>query len=176
VTHLAAAVAGLTWLVLEWIVLKKPSVVGASTGVVAGLVAITPASGFVDPAGAFVIGIVVSILSFTFMSVFRKKFKYDDALDVFSVHGLGGIWGAIAVGIFATPLVNAAGKGLVAGNPAQLGIQLLSVGMAAGLAIVGTLIALGITKLLCGGKLRPSEDAEAEGLDLSEHGEKIEAE
>jgi ammonium transporter, Amt family len=176
VTHIAAAVAGLTWLILEWFVAKKPSVVGACTGAVAGLVAITPASGFVDVAGAFVIGIVVSLLSFTFMSVFRKKFKYDDALDVFSVHGIGGIWGAIAVGIFATPVVNVLGKGLVAGNAAQLGIQAVSVLMAVGIAVVGTLIALGVTKLLCGGKLRPSEEEEATGLDLSQHGEQIESE
>jgi Amt family ammonium transporter len=174
VTHLAAAVAGLTWMILEWIFLKKPSVVGACTGVVAGLVAITPASGFVDVFGAFVIGIGVSVISFTFMSVFRKKFKYDDALDVFSVHGLGGMWGALATGLFATPLINAAGKGVIAGNAAQLGIQALSVLMAVGIAVVGTLIAFGLTALLCGGRLRPTEEQENEGLDLSQHGEQIE--
>ena len=90
VTHVATAMAALTWLILEWIIMKKPSVIGACTGAVAGLVAITPASGFVNVGGALAIGTAVSLISFTFMSVFRKMFKYDDALDVFSVHGLGG--------------------------------------------------------------------------------------
>ncbi len=175
VTNTAAAMAALTWLVLEWIIHKKPTVVGASTGVVAGLVAITPASGFVDIGGALVIGIVVSLISFTFMTVFRRIFKYDDALDVFSVHGLGGMWGALATGIFATPIVNSAGKGAVAGNPGQIGIQLISIIAAALIAIIGTLICLFLTNLITGGNLRAKEEAEINGLDISLHGEQIES-
>lgn len=175
VTHIAAAMAALTWMVIEWLVMKKPSVVGASTGAVAGLVAITPASGFVDVGGALAIGAVVSMISFTFMSVFRKMFKYDDALDVFSVHGLGGMWGALATGIFAVSKVNPLGKGAIDGNIAQIGIQLLSVGAAVAIAVVGTLICLLLTYIITGGRLRASEQQEVEGLDLSQHGEQIEA-
>ncbi len=175
VTHTAAAMAALTWLILEWIIMKKPSVVGACTGAVAGLVAITPASGFVNLGGALVIGIVVSLISFTFMAVFRKIFKYDDALDVFSVHGLGGTWGALATGIFAVSAVNSAGKGLVDGNPGQVLIQLMSIGIAWGIAVAGTLICLFLTNLITGGRLRVTVKEEAEGLDISQHGEQIES-
>jgi ammonium transporter, Amt family len=175
VTNTAAAVAALVWMIMEWIFMKKPSVVGASTGVVAGLVAITPASGFVDIYGAIAIGACVSIISYSFMAFFRKKMKYDDALDVFSVHGLGGIFGAIATGIFANPAINSLGKGLLYGNPAQLGIQLLSVGAAAAIAIVGTLICLYVTDLVTGKKLRVEPQDEIYGLDLTQHGERIES-
>ncbi len=175
VTHTAAAVAALTWMLLEWIIMKKPSVIGASTGAVAGLVAITPASGFVNLGGAMAIGACVSLISFTFMSVFRKMFKYDDALDVFSVHGLGGTWGAIATGIFAMSAVNPAGKGLVDGNPGQVVTQLMSVGAAWLIAIAGTLICLFLTNLITGGRLRVTAKEEAEGLDISQHGEQIES-
>lgn len=175
VTNTAAAVAGLVWMVLEWMLHKKPSVVGASTGVVAGLVAITPASGFVDVGSAMIIGAMVSLLSFSFMAFIRKLFRYDDALDVFSVHGLGGIWGAIATGLFANPAVNALGKGAFYGNPGQLGIQLLSVGAAIAIAVVGTLIALGLTQLITMGKMRASQQDEIAGLDITQHGEQIES-
>jgi Amt family ammonium transporter len=175
VTNTAAAVAAVVWMILEMIVMKKPSVVGVSTGLVAGLVAITPASGFVDVPGAMAIGAVVSLISFTFMSVLRKRFKYDDALDVFSVHGLGGIWGAIATGIFAVSRINPAGKGAIDGNVAQIGTQLLSVGAAVGIAVVGTIVCYFLTYLITGGKVRVTPAAEATGLDLSEHGEHIEA-
>ena len=175
VTHVATAMAALTWLILEWIIMKKPSVIGACTGAVAGLVAITPASGFVNVGGALAIGTAVSLISFTFMSVFRKMFKYDDALDVFSVHGLGGTWGAIATGIFAVSAVNSAGKGLIDGNPGQVLTQLMSVGVAWAIAIVGTLICLFLTNLITGNRLRVTEKEEAEGLDISQHGEQIES-
>lgn len=175
VTNTAAAVAALTWMLMEWIVMRKPSVVGASTGVVAGLVAITPASGFVDIPGAMAIGAMVSVISFTFMSVLRKKFKYDDALDVFSVHGLGGMWGAIATGIFAVSRVNPLGKGAIDGNFGQIGIQLISVGAAVAIAIVGTVVCYFLTYLITGGKVRVKPEAEMTGLDVSQHGEQIEA-
>jgi ammonium transporter, Amt family len=175
VTNTAAAVAALTWLVLEWVVVKKPTVVGASTGVVAGLVAITPASGYVGIPAAIAIGACVSLISFTFMSVLRKRFKYDDALDVFSVHGMGGMFGALATGIFANPEINPLGKGLIFGNPKQLLIQAISVLMAAGIAIVGTVISLGLTRVITLGKLRVNAKEETEGLDYSQHGEQLES-
>jgi Amt family ammonium transporter len=109
------------------------------------------------------------------MSVFRKMFKYDDALDVFSVHGLGGTWGAIATGIFAVSAVNSGGKGFIDGNPGQVLTQLMSVGVAWAIAIVGTLICLFLTNLITGYRLRVTEKEEAEGLDISQHGEQIES-
>jgi Amt family ammonium transporter len=175
VTHTAAAMAALTWMVLEVIVNKKPTIVGASTGAVAGLVAITPASGFVEVGGAFVIGAVVSLVSFTFMAFGRKRLGYDDALDVFSVHGLGGIWGAVATGLFATGTVYNSVKGAFFGNPAQLGIQLLSILAAVAIAVVGTVICYFVAMLLTGGKVRASEPEQAGGLDLSQHGEQLES-
>ena len=174
VTNTAAAMGGLTWFLLDWIFLGKPTVVGAATGVVAGLVAITPASGYVDVPAALIMGALVSIISFTFVSVFRKMFKYDDALDVFSVHGLGGIFGAIATGFFANPKVNSLGTGLFFGKPEQVGIQLLSVLIAVVIAVVGTLICLFLANLLTGGNLRAKPDAEIQGLDMSQHGEVLE--
>jgi Amt family ammonium transporter len=175
VTNTAAAMAALVWMILEWITHKKPTVVGASTGAVAGLVAITPASGFVDIAGALAIGGIVSIISFTFMSVFRKMFKYDDALDVFSVHGLGGMWGAIATGLFASGTIANGVKGAFYGNLAQLGIQLISVLAAVLIAIVGTLICYLLTYLITFGNIRVKEQAEITGLDISQHGEQLES-
>jgi Amt family ammonium transporter len=175
VTNTAAAVAALTWMILEYVFMKKTSIIGASTGVVAGLVAITPASGFVDIYGAIAIGVGVSLISYTFMAFVRKLMKYDDALDVFSVHGLGGMWGAIATGIFANPVINIAGKGLLFGNPAQLGIQLLSVGVAIVVAVVGTLVCLFLTDLITGKRLRVEPQDEIYGLDLTQHGERLES-
>jgi Amt family ammonium transporter len=175
VTNTAAAMAALVWLLLEWIFLKKPTVVGASTGVVAGLVAITPASGYVDIGGALVIGACVSLISFTFMSIFRKKFRYDDALDVFSVHGLGGMFGALATGLFANPIINSTGKGAFYGNPGQFLTQLISVGFAIAIAVVGTLVCILLTQLITLGNMRVKPQAEIEGLDLSQHGEQLES-
>ncbi len=175
VTNTAAAVAGLTWMILEFIFLKKASVIGACTGVVAGLVAITPASGFVDIFGAIAIGAAVSVISYTFMAFIRKMFSYDDALDVFSVHGLGGIWGAIATGIFANPVINAAGKGALFGNPKQLLIQLISVGLSISIAVAGTLVCLFVTDLITGKRLRAEPSQEILGLDLAQHGERLDS-
>jgi len=123
VTHIASAVAGLTWALIDWRMHGKPSVVGICTGAVAGLVAITPASGFVDTTGAFVIGILVAIVCWTMVNVVKKKLGYDDSLDAFGVHGIGGIVGALATGLFATAAVQASSKGLFYGNPIQLWIQ-----------------------------------------------------
>jgi ammonium transporter, Amt family len=175
VTNTAAAMAALVWMILEWIVHKKPTVVGASTGVVAGLVAITPASGFVDLGGALVIGAAVSIISFSFMAFVRKKFKYDDALDVFSVHGLGGMWGAIATGIFATGTVYNNVKGALFGNIEQLGIQIISVVSAVLIAVIGTIVCYFLTVLITGNKVRATDQDQTSGLDLSQHGEQLES-
>jgi Amt family ammonium transporter len=162
-------------MILEWMTHGKPTVVGASTGVVAGLVAITPASGFVEIPGALAIGAVISLISFGFMAWVRGKLKYDDALDVFSVHGLGGIWGAIATGLFATGTVYNTVTGAFYGNPAQLGIQLLSIGAAVAIAVVGTVVCFYLTKLLTGGRVKAADSEQGSGLDLSQHGEQIES-
>jgi len=175
VTNTAAAVAALVWMILEWISHGKPTLVGASTGAVAGLVAITPASGFVGVFGAFVLGAGVSLISFTFMSRFRNRLKYDDALDVFSVHGLGGIWGALGTGLFANGLVYNNTLGAIYGNWAQFGIQLESVAAAVAISVLGTLVCFFLTKLIVGGRVRASDAGQNSGLDLSEHGEILES-
>ncbi len=175
VTNTAAAFAALTWMFLEWISHGKPTVVGASTGVVAGLVAITPASGYVGIGGALAIGAVVSIISFSFMAFVRSRMRYDDALDVFSVHGLGGMWGAIATGIFATGTVANSVVGAWYGNWAQLGIQLLSVVAAVAIAVVGTVVCYLLTKVITGNRVKALDDEQSSGLDLSQHGEQLES-
>ena len=170
VTHVAAAVAGLTWMLIEWVTLKQPTALGFATGAVAGLVAITPASGFVGPMAAIAIGVGVSFISFNAIKL-KTKLGYDDALDVFGVHGIGGVWGAVATGLFAQKAINAAGaNGLFyGGGLSLLGKQLVGIGVAIALAVVGTLVIGGILKATMG--LRVSADEEETGLDLTQHGE-----
>ena len=170
VTHIAAAVAGLTWMLIEWVTLKQPTALGFATGAVAGLVAITPASGFVGPMAAIAIGVGVSFISF-FAIKLKTKLGYDDALDVFGVHGIGGVWGAIATGLFASKAINSLGaNGLFYGGGfGLLGKQLVAIGIAVAMAVVGTLIIGGILKATIG--LRVSRDEEDTGLDLTQHGE-----
>ena len=169
VTHLAAAMAGLVWVLIEWITLKQPTALGFATGAVAGLVAITPASGFVNPIGALAIGTGVSCLSF-FAIKMKSKLGYDDTLDVFAVHGVGGTWGAIATGLFATKVVNSAGQdGLFYGGSELLGKQVVGVLIAIVYAAVITLVLGLILKATVG--LRASADAEETGLDVALHGE-----
>lgn len=175
VTNTAAAAAALMWMLLERFVHGKPSLVGASTGAVAGLVAITPASGFVGVGGALALGAVTSLVSFVFMSRFRARFKYDDALDVFSVHGLGGIWGALGTGLFANGRLYGNAKGAFFGNPGQFLIQLESVAAAAAIAVVGTVVSWQLARLATRGRVRASDDEQASGLDLAEHGELLES-
>jgi Amt family ammonium transporter len=129
----------------------------------------------VEIPGALVIGAVVSVLSFSFMAFARQRLGYDDALDVFSVHGLGGIWGALATGIFATGTVYNGSKGAAYGNPGQLLVQLVSVAAAVAIAAVGTLLCYLLAWLLSGGRVRASEREQASGLDLSQHGEQVES-
>ncbi len=172
-THFATAAAVLGWVVVERITVGKASVLGAVSGAVAGLVAITPASGFVTPMSAIFIGLMAGVICYLMVSKVKKAFGYDDALDAFGVHGIGGTLGAILTGVFATKEVNdlRAGKamGLMDGDAGQLINQLIAVLISWGLAIVGTLIILKICDLACG--VRVSKQEEIEGLDLSLHGE-----
>jgi Amt family ammonium transporter len=171
VTNTSAAMGALTWMFAEWLVDKKPTVLGLSSGVVAGLVAITPAAGFVNLAAALIIGFVAGILGFYFVAKVKHKLGYDDSLDAFGVHGICGLWGALATGLFANPAINEAGKGLFYGNPKQLWIQIISIVATAVFTAVGTLIVIYITKILTGG-LRVNEENEVAGLDSSIHGER----
>ena len=168
-THIGAAAAALGWVFAEWLVLGKPTTLGVASGVVAGLVAITPASGYVGPMSAMMIGLGAGVLCF-FAVRMKPRFGYDDALDVVGVHAVGGIWGALATGLFASVAVNAAGAdGLFFGNPLQFLIQIVAVMASIAFAFVGSLILLGLTDALVG--LRVSDEAERLGLDLSEHEE-----
>ena len=170
VTHTATATAALAWMFSEWMSKGKPTVLGAASGAVAGLVAITPAAGFVSPLSAIIIGIGGGVFCYTACNL-KAKLGYDDSLDVVGVHGVGGTWGAIATGLFASKAINAAGAdGLFFGNPGQLWIQIVAVVATWIFAFVGTLIILGILKALMG--LRVSDEEERMGLDLSQHNEK----
>ena len=177
-THFGAAAATLAWMGVEWLDAGKPSVLGAISGCVAGLVAITPASGFVKPFPALVIGVCAGAVCYFMVTRVKRRFGYDDALDAFGVHGIGGTIGALLTGVFATNLINdnlkdPAGKllplGLVDGNPGQVGNQLVGCLIAWVLAIVGTLIILKIVDLTIG--MRPPKDQEMDGLDTSMHNE-----
>lgn len=169
-THIAAAVAGLVWILLEWVVVKKPTALGFATGAVAGLVAITPGAGFVTPVSAMIIGAVVPFISYGMIAL-KNKFKYDDTLDVFAVHGCGGLWGAIATVIFADKAVNSAGfNGLLKGDSSWLMQQLFAVGTAVGIAIVGTVVIYTVLKLVFK-TVNVSSEEEAAGLDVTQHGE-----
>jgi Amt family ammonium transporter len=169
-THLAAAAAALSWLAMDWILRDKPTVLGAASGAVAGLVAITPGAGFVGPMAAIVIGAVGGILC-SIACGLKPRLGYDDSLDVVGVHGVGGTWGALATGLFASKAINPAGNdGLFFGNPGQLGVQFISVVATLVLAFVGTYILLTIVKAFMG--LRVADDEERMGLDLSQHNER----
>ncbi len=169
-TNTATAAAALTWMVAEWIYRGKPSALGTVSGAVAGLVAITPASGFVGPISSIWIGMGAGGLCYLFVML-KPLFGYDDALDAFGVHGIGGIWGALATGLFASKAINSAGAdGLFFGNPALLGIQALAVLISVVFAFIGTLIILAIVGAITG--LRVNEEDERLGLDLSQHDEK----
>ena len=170
VTHVAAAAAGLTWALLEWKLNSKPTMLGMITGAVAGLVAITPAAGFVGPIDAIWIGIGVSVICYFFVAVIKSKLGYDDSLDAFGVHGIGGIWGALATGLWATKAVNPAGNnGLFYGNPGLLLIQLKAVVITIVYSFIVSFVLLKIVDALLG--LRVSEDEERIGLDLTQHRE-----
>jgi Amt family ammonium transporter len=172
-THFAAAAATLGWVFAEWIRNGKPTMLGAITGAVAGLVAITPASGFVRPMPAIAIGLAAGFICFYMVVIVKQKLGYDDSLDAFGVHGIGGTVGAILTGVFATSVVaDPSGQrlfGLVDGKPGQVVNQILGSLIAWGLAIVGTLVILKICDLVVG--VRVHREHEIAGLDLSMHGE-----
>jgi Amt family ammonium transporter len=169
VTHLAAAAAALSWVLVEWLYKGKPTTLGAASGAVAGLVAITPASGFVGPMPALIIGAVAGGLCYAGV-IAKNRLGYDDSLDVVGVHGVGGTWGALATGLFASKAINDAGAdGLFFGNPGLLGIQVIAVLSTWVYAFVVTLILLKILDWTMG--LRVSEEDEENGLDLSQHSE-----
>ncbi len=169
VTNTAAAMAALTWMTVSWIHKGAPSVLGAATGAVAGLVAITPASGYVDVSAAILIGLGAGIIPYAAIQLTRRL-KVDDALDVFGCHGIGGTWGALATGVFATVAVNSgAANGLIAGNPAQLGIQAIAVASSITYSAVMTFVILKVIGLFVG--LRVPEHEEVLGLDATQHGE-----
>jgi len=169
VTHIAAAAAALSWVLLDWFSNRKPTVVGISTGAVAGLVAITPAAGFVDVSGAIIIGLLVSVMCFFMVSVVKRKLGYDDSLDAFGVHGIGGIWGAIATGLFATPMIQSAYSGAFYGNPKQLGIQLIAILVTLIYSGVLTALIFKIVEKTLG--IRATDEEEILGLDLTQHDE-----
>jgi Amt family ammonium transporter len=171
-TNTSAAAAMLTWIFLERIKNGAPTLVGASTGLVVGLVAITPGSGFVPVWASLVIGGLASPISYFFISVVKRKFGYDDALDVFGCHGIGGIWGGIATGLFTQTSINSTAKwnGLFFGSPELFLRQLAAIGVAAAFAVAGTLLSAAAAKLVTK-RLRVSAREEEIGLDITEHGE-----
>ena len=168
-THFATAAAVLGWLLAEKIRDGKPSVLGGITGAVAGLVAITPASGFVTPMAALIIGFVAGLVCYLAVAVLKSKLGYDDSLDAFGVHGVGGTVGAVLTGVFASAAVQKGSTGLLEGNPTQLRDNILGVLVTWVLAAVGTFIILKVTDALVG--LRVTDAEEIEGLDLTQHGE-----
>jgi Amt family ammonium transporter len=172
VTQIATATAALAWMFAEWIARGKPSVLGIISGAVAGLVAITPASGFVDPRGALVIGIAAGIACYWGATGLKHMFGYDDSLDAFGVHGVGGAVGALLTGVFAVAWVGGEGKsGLIEGNAHQVLTQLYGIGVTAGYCAIATLIILKVLDVIIG--LRVDTETERDGMDLALHGEVV---
>ena len=171
VTHVATAAAAMTWMAMDWTVNKKPTTVGACTGAVAGLVAITPAAGSVDLLGAFAIGIITPVVCFFMVAVVKAHFKYDDALDAFGVHGVGGIVGSVLTGVFATRYITGEGgvEGALYGDWHQLGVQLFATAVSIAFSAVVTVVLFAIVDRLVG--IRVDKRVEEEGLDIYEHGE-----
>jgi len=170
VTNIAAAMGALTWMTVSWIKHGRPIVLGAAAGAVAGLVGITPASGYVSPSSAIVIGFGAGLLCFFALETLKERLGVDDALDVFAVHGIGGIWGALATGLFAEKSLNSAGAdGLFFGNPELFGKQIIAVLATLAFAGIGSFILLKIVDMVVG--LRVPEAEEVLGLDPSQHGE-----
>lgn len=169
-TNTAAAAAALTWMSIEWMVLGKPTILGGATGAVAGLVAITPAAGFVSPASSILIGIMVGVICYTAVAIIKLRFGYDDSLDAFGVHGVGGTVGAMATGLFAQKIINPAGNnGLLFGNPGQFTIQLIGVIVTMAYAAAVTFVLLKVLGAVMG--LRVSDEEEVVGLDITQHEE-----
>ena len=169
-TNTAAAAAALTWMFIEWKLIGKPTILGGATGAVAGLVAITPAAGFVSPMSSICIGVLVGIVCYTAVAVIKLKLAYDDSLDAFGVHGVGGTVGALATGLFAQKIINSAGNnGLFFGNPSQFLTQAMGVAATMVYSVTVTVILLKVLDLLIG--LRVSDEEEVVGLDITQHEE-----
>lgn len=169
-TNTAAATASLTWMFIEWKIIGKPTILGGATGAVSGLVAVTPAAGFVSPISSICIGIIAGLACYSAVAVIKLKFGYDDSLDAFGVHGVGGTTGALVTGIFAQKIINPAGNnGFLFGNPIQLGIQAIGVLATIVYAVIVTLILLKVLDFLMG--LRVEEEEETIGLDITQHEE-----
>jgi Amt family ammonium transporter len=172
VTQIATATAALSWMFVEWSLKGKPSVLGITSGAVAGLVAITPASGFVDPRGALIIGLAAGVICYWGTTGLKHALGYDDSLDAFGVHGVGGIVGAILTGVLAVAWVGGDGhSGLIDGNPYQVVIQLYGIACTVAYDAIVSLILLKVIDLTIG--LRVNTDTEREGLDLNLHGEVV---
>jgi Amt family ammonium transporter len=170
-TQIAAAAAALSWMFVEWIFQKKPSVLGMLSGAVAGLVAITPAAGFVDPSGSLYIGLIAGAVCYVGAVWLKHKIGYDDSLDAFGVHGIGGAVGAILTGVFALKSINGLGSGAIDGNPGQIWTQIEGLLYAGIYCAIVTAVILYAIKFTIG--LRVAKDEEVEGLDLTQHGERI---
>jgi Amt family ammonium transporter len=170
VTQIAAAAAGLAWMIVEWLHHRKPTLLGVVSGAVAGLVAITPASGFVGPMGALFIGIIAGLICYWGAAFLKPKLGYDDSLDVFAVHGLGGITGAILTGVFAVEAIGGT-AGALEGNVGQIGTQIYGIIATIVWSGVASAVILYVIDKVIG--LRVDADAEAEGLDLNQHGEML---
>jgi ammonium transporter len=168
-THLATAVAAFTWALLDWKLNGKPTTIGICTGAVAGLVAITPAAGFVGVLGSVSIGVIVSLVCFFMVSVVKHKYGYDDSLDAFGVHGIGGIIGAILTGVFASPAIQSSYSGLLYGNAKQLGIQLVATLVTMAFSALMTFILYKVVDSMVG--IRATQKEEIAGLDISQHNE-----
>lgn len=171
VTNTSASMAALSWMLAEWIFNKKPTVLGLASGIVSGLVAITPAAGFVNLPASMVIGLGAGFLGYYSVAVLKHRLGYDDSLDAFGVHGVCGIWGALATGIFANPAITEGARGLIYGNSKQLIIQIVSILATAAYTAIGTTIIVYLTKIITGG-LRVEEENEISGLDAAIHGER----
>lgn len=169
-TNTATAVAAMAWMAVEWIHAKKPTVLGLASGAVAGLVAITPAAGFVNVGGALIIGLAAGVVSFLSVAVMKPKFGYDDTLDAFGIHGVAGTLGALLTGIFADPSINEMGKGLLYGNPGQFLTQIIAAVVTLVYSGIATYFIFLIIKAIAG--VRVTTEEEITGLDESQHGEK----
>lgn len=170
VTNVAACVGGFVWLLIEWLIIKKPTLIGIASGVVSGLVAITPAAGFVDVTGAMVFGVVGGVVGYFGVVKLKEYFNHDDTLDAFGMHGLVGIAGALLTGVFANPAIDASASGLLFGNPEQLWIQSKSVLATIVYSAVGTFVIYKLVALFTNGG-RITEEMEQEGMDIGYHGE-----
>ena len=169
VTNTSAAVGLLVWMLIEYLRYGKVTLLGAASGAIAGLAAITPAAGFVNVVSAMIIGFGAALVSYAAISYVKPRLGYDDALDVFGIHGFSGIWGVFAVGLFASPFINTAGTGLLYGNPHQLAVQALGIAVTFAYSFIVTLVIAKSIDLTIG--LRVSSDEEMQGLDLATHDE-----